>query len=340
MYQKTIRYLAAHQKPVIAVLLAIAAALPFLLTNQYAIRLVILSMQWIFLTQSMNLLGGVLGQISLGHIAFYGIGAYTCAILSKNFGLPSLVTWLAAMLVAGLFGLALALPTLRLSGYYLTIVTLGFGEIIRLVEINWVSLTRGPLGILNIPKPSFFGFQINSNLQFYFLILGILIVSTLLLCRLVNSRMGRAVIATREDAIAAEAMGVNVFGYKTMVFVISAAMAGLCGAFFAQYTSYIDPTSFKSDQSTLLIIMALLGGMGSQIGPFIGAMILTILPEMIRELMEYRMLLYGVVLLIIMQVRPDGLLGGVNLRYVRQKMQFENSRKAAGTAETGGEAET
>ncbi len=338
MHRRFIGFLALKQKFIILLLLVFAIVLPFTIKNQYIFRLAILSLQWIFLTQSLNLLAGVLGQISLGHIAFYGIGAYTCTILAKNYDFPTWAAWLAAIAVSALFGFALALPTLRLSGYYLTIVTLGFGEIIRLIEINWVSLTRGPLGILNIPKPEFFGYQIKSNIQFYFLMLIILVLSTVLLCRLVNSRTGRAIVATREDSIAAEAMGINIFKYKTMVFVIAAAMAGLCGAFFAQYTNYIDPTSFKSDQSTLLIIMALLGGMGSQIGPFIGAIVLTILPEMIRELMEYRMLLYGVVLLLIMQVRPDGLMGGVNLRYVRQKLLFEKERSKK-TAEKGAEAE-
>lgn len=312
--------------------LLVGLLFPAVVKNPYYVRVSIVALYYVVLTQSINLLGGMVGQLSLGHIAFFGIGAYTCTILTKNFGLPSIVTWLAAMALAGIVGFLLAIPTLRLRGYYFAIVTMGFGEIMRIVEINWMSLTRGPLGISGIPKPSFFGFAINNSARFFYLILLIVVLYTLFIRRMMASRHGRAIIAIREDDIAAQSMGINVFKYKSIIFVVSAAVTGLTGAFYAQYSSYVDPTVFTAGQSTMLIIMALLGGLGSQVGPFLGAIILTILPEAMRFLADYRMLLYGAVMLVMMFLKPDGIMGSFNFTYMRQKYLFEESRKAGGRA--------
>ena len=332
MRGSVMKKVALHQRSIAWIFLAISILFPIAFSNAYVMRIAIVSLIYVVLTQCINLLGGMVGQLSLGHIAFYGVGAYTCAILSKNHGLPSIVCWVASIVFAGLLGLLLAIPTLRLKGYYFAIVTMGFGEIMRIIEINWMSLTRGPLGISGISKPDFFGFQINTPMRFYYAALIILILNTLLIKKLMDSRHGKAIIAIREDDVAAQSMGINVFRYKSIVFIISAAVTGLMGAFYAQYTSYIDPTAFTSSQSTMLIIMALLGGLGSQVGPFIGAIVLTVCPEVMRFLMEYRMLLYGVVMLFVMLVKPSGLMGNYNLGYMRQRSLFEAEQKKGGRA--------
>lgn len=311
--------IAKHQKWFALIILALAVVFPFAVTNPYALRLAILSGIFIILSLSLNLLTGSAGQISLGHIAFYGIGAYTAAILSKNYGVNFIICMLAAMVISGLFGLLLGLPTLKLGGYYLAIVTLGFSEIVRLVEINWMDLTNGPLGIMSIPKPELFGISLSSPRAYYFLCLLLVVLTIVVIRNILDSRIGYALGTVRGDDNAAKFMGVNVFRYKIMAFILSAAMAGLAGAFFAQYVTFIDPTSFASDQSTLILIMIIFGGIGSIPGSIIGAVVLTLVPELLRDLMEYRMLIYGVVLVFMMLVRPQGLLGKVNFKHIRQQ---------------------
>lgn len=311
--------MAKKQKLIQLVLLVAAIVFPLAVKNPYAIRLAILSGIFVILSLSLNLLTGFAGQISLGHIAFYGIGAYTAAILSKNFGVNFILCMLAAMVIAGLFGFLLGLPTLKLGGYYLAIVTLGFSEIVRLVEINWMDLTNGPLGINGIPKPTLFGLKLSSPRAYYFICLLLVVLTLVVIRNILNSRIGYALGTVRGDDNAAKFMGVNVFRYKILAFVISAAIAGLAGAFFAQYVTFVDPTSFASDQSTLILIMIIFGGIGSLPGSIIGAVVLTLVPELLRDLMEYRMLIYGVVLVFMMLVRPEGLLGKINFKHIRQQ---------------------
>ena len=248
-----------------------------------------------------------------------GIGAYATAILVKNFHWHTLPCYLVAILLTGLFGLLLALAASKLQGYYMTILTLGFCEIIRLVEINWVDLTRGALGISGISNPVFFGLRLSSRRSIYFLMLVLLVLTIFIIYSLVNSRVGNAVIAIREDELAARAMGINVFKYKVIVFVLSAMIMGLAGAFYAQYMTYIDPAVFTVSASLNVLIMAIFGGLGNILGTIIGASVLTILPELIRFLAEYRNLIYGILVIVLMLVKPDGLLGRTNFKYIRQQ---------------------
>lgn len=323
--------LAKRQGLVQIILLAAAAVFPLLVSNPYVIRLSILSGIFIILSLSLNLLTGFSGQISLGHIAFYGIGAYTAAILAKNFGVNFLLCMLAAIAVTALFGLLLGLPALKLGGYYLAIVTLGFSEIVRLVEINWMDLTNGPLGINGIPKPELFGIKLSSPRAYYYMCLLLVVLTIVVIRNILQSRVGCALGTIRGDENAAKFMGVNIFRYKIMAFMISAGIAGLAGAFFAQYVTFIDPTSFASDQSTLVLIMVIFGGIGSLPGSVIGAVVLTLVPELLRGLMEYRMLIYGVVLVFMMLVRPEGLLGKVNFKHVRQQSTVRQPDGTEGT---------
>lgn len=334
MTKKIYAGIAMRQKPLQLALLALIIVFPLVVRNPYVIRMAILSGIFVILSMSLNLLTGFSGQISLGHIAFYGIGAYTAAILSKNYGVNFIVCMLAAMVVAGLFGLLLGLPTLKLGGYYLAIVTVGFSEIVRLVEINWMQLTNGPLGINGIPKPTLFGLKLSSGKAYFYICLLLVVLTYIVISRILNSRAGYALGTIRSDDTAAKFMGVNVFRYKIMAFVVSSAIAGLAGAFFAQYVTFIDPTSFASDQSTLVLIMVIFGGIGSLPGCIIGAIVLTLVPELLRDLMEYRMLIYGFVLVIMMLVRPEGLLGKVNFKHIRQQASLEQqgarNRKSEG----------
>lgn len=230
----------------------------------------------------------------------------------------------------GLFGLLLGLPVLKLKGYYFTIITMVFCEIVRVVELNWMSLTRGPLGIMAIPKPSFLGFEITTPRQFYFMILVLVALSTLVVSNLMKSRVGYAILAIRDDELAAEAMGIHVFRYKMIVFILSSLLVGLAGAFYATYTSYIDPSSFAAAQSNDMLVMVIFGGLGNTVGSFIGAISLSILPEALRDLAQYRQLIYGVLLVLLMMVKPQGLLGDINFKYIRQRMEHrEKSKEAA-----------
>lgn len=199
-----------------------------------------------------------------------------------------------------------------------------------LVELNWMSLTRGPLGIMAIPKPSFLGFEITTPRQFYFMILVLVALSTLVVSNLMKSRVGYAILAIRDDELAAEAMGIHVFRYKMIVFILSSLLVGLAGAFYATYTSYIDPSSFAAAQSNDMLVMVIFGGLGNTVGSFIGAISLSILPEALRDLAQYRQLIYGVLLVLLMMVKPQGLLGDINFKYIRQRMEHrEKSKEAA-----------
>ena len=204
-----------------------------------------------------------------------------------------------------------------------------FCEIIRVVELNWMSLTRGPLGIMAIPKPAIFGYVFSTPLRIYFFMLVLVVLSTLAVRNLMNSRIGYAILAIRDDELAAEAMGIHVFRYKMIVFIISSLMVGLAGAFYAAYTSYIDPSSFAAAQSNNMLVMVIFGGLGNTVGSFIGAIVLTVLPELLRGMSQYRQLIYGVLLVVLMMVKPQGLLGDVNFKYIRQRMEQKKEETEA-----------
>ncbi len=314
-----LKFAALHQKLFILGALTLAILFPFLITDRYVMRLAVVGFMYVMLSLGLNLVTGYMGQMSFGHAAFWGIGAYTAALLTKNLGLGTLPAFLAAAIVVGIFGFLLGLPVLKLKGYYLTIVTMGFCEIVRLVELNWMPVTNGPMGISGIPKFSFFGISFHTYRSFYFIILILVILTTLLIRRLIRSRFGLALKSIRDDDVVAEAMGVPIVRYKILAFVISSMIAGVAGAFYAQYITYIDPTSFTYNASQEMLVMVIFGGLGSIPGSFLGALALTILPELLRDLMEYRMLIYGVLMVVMMLVKPDGILGNVNFDYLKEQ---------------------
>ena len=317
---KILDFIATHMAKLTLLLIALLVVFPWVFTSAYVLRIVTVCMLYVMIALSINLLTGFLGVMTLGQAAFYGIGAYTAAILSTRIGLGMGLSMVVAAVIAGVFSLLLGLPTMRLKGYFMTVVTLGFCEIIRLVEMNWMDLTRGPLGIAGIPAPNLFGIDFSSNRAIYYVMLVLVIVSALVVYSIVHSRIGLAITAIRDDDLAASSMGVNVARYKIMVFIISAMIAGVAGAFYAHYINFIDPSSFTTAASTDMLIMAIFGGLGSIPGTLLGASILTILPETIRALAEYRNLIYGFIIVILMLVKPDGLLGRINFKYMKQRV--------------------
>ena len=228
-----------------------------------------------------------------------------------------------------LFGLLIAIPTLKLSGGYLAILTMSFAEIIRLILLNWTSVTRGPMGILNIPKPSLFGYTIKSSGAFLYLVLTVAIIVYIGLHNLIHSRFGRNLQALRDDEISSESMGINVYRYKVIAFVISTGVAGVAGALFASYMEFIDPSSFISDESTVILSMVVLGGMSNMNGSIIAAALLTILPEALRSFSDYRMLVYGVVLVAMMLLKITD--WAAIKRSLKTALNFKTGGKESGT---------
>jgi branched-chain amino acid transport system permease protein len=299
--------------PIITLLLVLTA-FPLFVPNQYVLQVAVFVGIYIILALSLNLLNGYVGLMAIGHAGFYGIGAYASAKLMIDLNLPFLVAFPAAGVVAGFFGYLLGRPTLRLEGIYLALATLGFNLIVWLVLLNWNSFTNGPLGIKDIPAPNLFGWQVNTRVEYYYFMLVLASCVVFTIARLANSRFGRALVAIREDQLAAAANGVNVTRYKVQAFVISAAYAGIAGAFFAHFIRYISPDSFTQFESFVLLAMLALGGQGNILGPIVGAAILIIIPEVFRTFSEYRMLMYGVVLIAVILLRPQGLFGGHQYR--------------------------
>lgn len=305
---KPLRELLANS-PAILMVCALAA-FPWVITNTYVIQIAVFVGIYVILALSLNLLNGYIGLLSIGHAAFYGIGAYASAKLSMEVGLPFPAAMIGAGAVSGLAGYLIAKPTLRLSGIYMTLATLGFNLIVWLVLLNWMDFTHGPLGIMDIPPPSLFGFTVDTRIEYYYLILALVLLTLFSMHRLISSRFGRALTAVREDEQAAKTVGVNTTRYKIQAFVLAAFYAGVAGSFYAHFIKYISPDSFYIYESFILLAMLALGGQGNLVGPVAGAILLMIIPEVFRFLKEYRMFIYGGVLIVMMLVRREGIFGG------------------------------
>lgn len=291
----------------IAVLLIV---LPLFL-NDYYRDIMTLTGMYVVLALGLNIVVGQAGLLNLGYVAFYAIGAYTYAILSTIFGLSFWPGLIAGGSAAAVFAVLLGMPTLRLRGDYFAIVTLGLGEITRIILNNWDSMTGGPNGIAKIGRPVLAGYELHTPLDFTYLILSLMIITIFAMRRLIASRIGRAWIAIREDEVAAEAMGINTYRMKLLAFVMASALAGIVGVFFAAKMAFVSPESFTFSESVLILCMVVLGGMGSIPGIILGALLLIALPELFRDFQDYRMLAFGVALVLMMVFRPQGLLGTV-----------------------------
>jgi len=293
-----------------ALLLLVLVILPLGL-NDYFRDVMTLTGMYVVLALGLNLVVGQTGLLNLGYVAFYATGAYAYAILSTTLGVSFWPGLAAGAVAAALFALLVGLPTLRLRGDYFAIVTLGLGEITRIVLNNGDAVTGGPNGISNIGRPVVAGYTLHSTLDFYYLILTLAVITVFAMRRLVDSRIGRAWLAIREDAVAAEAMGIDTFRLKLLAFVLGSAWAGLAGVFFAAKMAFVSPESFTFFESVLILCMVVLGGMGSIPGIILAAVLLIVLPELFRDFQDYRMVAFGMALVLMMIFRPQGLLGRI-----------------------------
>jgi branched-chain amino acid transport system permease protein len=288
---------------------AVLLILPLFIGDDYVVRLLVLAEINILAVLGLHLIAGVTGQLSIGHAAFFGIGAYAGSLTLVNTGSPYWVGILVAAVSALLLGLLVGWPLLRLRGDYFAIATVSFGQIVFLILLNWVSLTGGPLGLGGIPFPTFGPLEIRSNIDFYYLVLALDALAALAVSRIVSSRIGRALIAIRDDEPAAESMGIHAMYLKLVVFGLGALLAGLSGLMFASFASFISPVSFGYVASIGFLLMIIVGGMGSMLGAVVGAVVLTVLPETLRGLEAWRLPIYGAALVLLMIVRPEGLFG-------------------------------
>ncbi|PLX66245.1 MAG: branched-chain amino acid ABC transporter permease [Denitrovibrio sp.] len=298
-------------------ILAVLCVLPFI-TDSYQINILTVALMYIVLGLGLNIVVGLAGLLDLGFVAFYAVGAYTYALLNHHFGLSFWIVLPIGGSLAAIFGILLGFPVLRLRGDYLAIVTLGFGEIIRLVLENWNDFSMGPSGIANIDRPTFFGMDLTLNqstIYIYFLMILFTIFTIFFVNRLQNSRIGRAWLALREDETACQAMGVGKTRTKLMAFALGAAWAGLMGVVFAAKTTFINPASFTFLESAIILSVVVLGGMGSIPGVILGALIMILLPEYLRAFSEYRMLVFGGAMVVMMVFRPQGLVSNFRRKY-------------------------
>ena len=311
--------------------IAFALLLPFLpFADRYVLDVSILVLTYVMLGWGLNIVVGLAGLLDLGYVAFYAVGAYSYALFAANFGLSFWACLPIAGALAATFGILLGIPVLRLRGDYLAIVTLGFGEMIRVILINWSSLTNGPRGISGIPRPDFFGVPFTPSpapgesafhtvfgiayspiqrvIFLYYLILALALLTNFFTLRIRKLPVGRAWEALREDEIACRSLGINPTNTKLTAFAIGAMFAGFAGSFFATRQGFISPESFTFLESAIILAIVVLGGMGSQVGIVIAAIVLIGGPELVRELEEYRMLAFGGLMVLIMVWRPRGLL--------------------------------
>jgi branched-chain amino acid transport system permease protein len=290
-----------------SITLAIAAlALPALTHDGYVIQLLNIAILNAIVVLGLNFVSGWTGQINFGQAAFYGLGAYATAIATKS-GLPWIVTPLLSTIIVLAASLVLGLPTLRLRTYYLAMTTIGFGEIVRLIIVHWEPVTGGTSGLRAIPGITLFGIGPQGQVQHYYLLLAVLALATLVAARIRQSALGRAMIATKDSEIAAEQSGVDTVRTKLLAFMIGAVYAGLAGCLYASSIRFISPDSFSGTQAVLLMTTLIVGGMGSIAGSIVGAVALTILPELLRFLGQWYLVLYGLGVIAVIVLLPGGL---------------------------------
>ena len=286
--------------------------------NSYYKGIITLALINIMLAVSLNLIVGFTGQLCLGHAGFMSIGAYVSAVLTQKAGMPFIVSIFLGAIIACIFAALIGYPTLKLTGDYFAITTLAFCEIIRIIIMN-IDLVGGARGFTGIPR------ETNFTLAFLFMVITVIVIYNI-----IHSSQGRAMLSVRENEIAAESMGINAFKYKMIAFIIAAFFAGLAGGLYAHYMGYIQPASFDFNKSIDYLTFVVFGGMGSLSGSIIATIVLTFLPELLRGLGEFRMLIYPLALIILMIFRPQGLLGDkeVSLNVFKKLLPDKTSAKS------------
>ena len=294
---------------------------------EYLLHIFILIGIYVILAESLNLIVGYTGLLSIAHAAFYGVGAYVAALMALKVGSPFLINIICAVIISGLLGGLVGIPSLRIKDHYFVIATFAFQVIAFSILNNWVSFTGGPMGLPGIPQPVIFGWVISSHLEFLLLV-AVFATLVFWVCHcIIKSPFGRVLMAIREDEVFALAAGKNVALYKVSVFAIGSGMAAIAGALYAHYISFIDPTSFTVMESIFIISIVIIGGAGSLWGPVVGAVLLVLLPEVLRFVgmpssiaANMRQILYGGLLVAFMMWRPQGLVG-------KYGFQLEDTKK-------------
>lgn len=283
---------------------------------EYLCHLLVLVAIYVILSTSLDLLAGRTGLVSVAHAAFYGLGAYTSALLALHTGVPFYLSVLFGMLLAIVISLVVSFTSARLHDDYFVIATFVLQMTFFAVFNNWSGLTRGPLGISGIPRPVLFGWTVQSTLDFALLAVALAVVAYLVVDRIATSPLGRVLMAIRENEVFAAGLGKNTFRAKAVVFAVSSAIAASAGSLYAHYATYIDPRSFGVSESILVLSMVIIGGAGSRGGPLLGAVLLVSLPETLRFIglpndvaANIRQILYGTLVLVVMITRPRGLVG-------------------------------
>lgn len=326
--------------PLLIALMVLLLVVPFLGLSSYVIRVLCMVFVYSILTISLNFVTGYLGATSMGHAALYCVGAYVGALAATRLGSNVWESLILSLLVGLLVGGILGVCTMKLSGSYMTVTTLAFAQVVTMIAKNWTSVTNGTLGIKSIPKANVFGIDLTvRNGGMYFLGLGLLVLVIVLSTVIIKSKYGRAFIAVRDDELGARMMGLQTKNYRLLGTVISGGLAGVAGCYYSYLTGYIDPVTFSFDISMTILTMAILGGLASIPGSIVGAALLTVFPELLRELDVYRYLFFGFILVIMMRMRPQGILGNVKTSYYRMPkgvVRKQNSENALQEQVKGG----
>jgi branched-chain amino acid transport system permease protein len=302
--------------PALAIAVLASLAIPLFTPEGYVIQLLNIAILNAIVVLGLNYVTGWTGQINFGQAAFYGLGAYTTAIATKA-GLPWIATPFLSTVMVILASLILGLPTLRLRTHYLAMTTIGFGEIVRLIIVHWEPVTGGTSGLRAIPGISIFGFGPQGQIQHFYILVMALAIAVVIAIRIRHSTLGRAMIATKDSEIGAEQSGVDTVRTKLFAFMIGAVYAGLAGCLYASSIRFISPDSFSGTQAVLLMTMLIVGGMGSIVGCIVGAVALTILPEALRFLGQWYLVLYGLGVICVIVLAPGGLASLVSVARLR-----------------------
>jgi len=293
-------------------LILIVGLLPIVFNDKtFLILLMCTSAIYIIAVSGLDILFGYSGQISLGHAAFYAIGAYTSSILSTRLGITPWITVILGGILATIIAVLIAIPTVKLVHHFLALVTIGFGQIVSIFIGNAERLTNGHSGIMFIPNFKIGSFSINKMISYFYVVFFIMLLFLLIKQKIIKSRIGRAFMAIRENPIAANSSGINVQYYKVMAFAISAFYTGIAGAMYAHFINFISPETFGFSQSVLFFTMLLVGGKGNLFGPIVGAVILTVASQYLQGLSNYQGLVYGGILLLTVLFLPQGIVGSV-----------------------------
>ena len=288
--------------------------LPYILSNAYQLRVWMLLLIYAVVALGLNLVVGLAGLISLGQAGLLAIGAYTASILATKFGFEFIPAALAAMCLTGIFGVVLAYPTLRVRGVYLAVITIAFGIVVENIAIEWSSVTGGTTGISNIPKIAFFGHALD-DIGFYYLIGMIFLVSFIIHYNIKKSRFGRSMRAATQSEIAVRSVGINPISARTLAFTLAAVLTGIAGALYAYLNSYVNPDTFRFLDSLRYLLMVILGGSGTVLGPLLGAAILTYIPEFFQKFGIWQHFAYGALLTIVIFIMPLGIVGTIIFWY-------------------------